>query len=190
MVSGNTFKTIANALTQNIKRSQLFNGTKPQPVHRLDFATTGILLVGKTSSSIIALNKLFENKTIKKVYYAVTIGEMKAKGKMTSEIDGKTSQSNYKLCDSVPSKRFGKLNLVKLEPKTGRRHQLRKHLSSIGNPILGDKDYGIEPLILNGKGLYLHAYSLQFTHPFINEELHIKDELPQRFKKLFPQMFS
>lgn len=185
LVSGNSFKTIANALTQNIKRSGLFDGTKPQPVHRLDFATTGILLVGKTSSSIIALNKLFENKTIKKTYYAVTIGEMQGEGKITSKIDGKISESNYKLYESVPSKRFGKLNLVRLEPQTGRRHQLRKHLSEIGNPILGDKDYGTEPLILNGKGLYLHAFSVKFIHPFTNKEMHIKDELPQRFKKLF-----
>ncbi len=185
LVSGNSFKTITNALTQNIKRSQLFDGTKPQPVHRLDFATTGILLVGKTSSSIIALNKLFENRAIKKTYYAVTIGEMTDEGTITSDVDGKTSVSNYTLRESVPSERFGKLNLVQLEPQTGRRHQLRRHLSEIGNPILGDKDYGIEPLILNGKGLYLHAYSLKFIHPFTNVDVHIEDELPQRFRKIF-----
>jgi len=185
LVSGNSFKTIANALAQNIKRSNLPDATTPQPVHRLDYATTGILLLGKTSSSIRALNKMFENKEVKKTYYAVTIGEMSDRGKITSEIDGKKSQSNYTLSESVPSERFGKLNLVQLDPQTGRRHQLRIHLSSIGNPILGDKQYGIENLILNGKGLYLHAYSLKFVHPFTNEEVHLKDELPQRFKKLF-----
>jgi 23S rRNA pseudouridine1911/1915/1917 synthase len=185
LVSGNNFNTIANALTQNIKRSHLFDGTKPQPVHRLDFATTGLLLIGKTKRSIIALNKLFENRAIKKTYYAVTIGDMKDHGEITSEVDGKTSKSNYTLCKSVSSKRFGKLNLIQLEPLTGRRHQLRKHLSDIGNPILGDKDYGREPLILSRKGLYLHAYSLKFRHPFTNEALYIKDELPQRFKNIF-----
>jgi len=188
LVSGNSFKTIANALAQNIKESKLTDATPPQPVHRLDFATTGILLIGKTSSSIRALNKIFENRAIKKIYYAVTIGEMNDQGKITSEIDGKQSQSNYTLCESVPSEKFGKLNLVQLEPQTGRRHQLRKHLSNIGNPILGDAAYGIENLILKGKGLYLHAYSLKFTHPFTNEEIHIKDELPQRFKKIFNQI--
>ena len=185
LVSGNCFKTIANALVQNIKRSQLSDATIPQPVHRLDYATTGILLVGKTSSSIRALNKMFENKEVNKTYYAVSIGEMNFQGKITSEIDGKKSQSNYTIRKSVPSIKFGKLNLVQLEPHTGRRHQLRQHLSSIGNPILGDKEYGIENLILNGKGLYLHAYSLKFIHPFTNDEIHLKDELPQRFKKLF-----
>lgn len=185
LVSGNSFKTISNALSQNIKRSSLPDMTRPQPVHRLDFATTGIILVGKTSRSIRALNKLFDTKEISKTYYAITIGDMNYKGEITSEVDGKISQSNYTLCESVVSQRFGKLNLLQLEPLTGRRHQLRKHLSSIGNPILGDKEYGIENLILNGKGLYLHAYSLKFIHPFTNEKIHIKDELPQKFKKIF-----
>ncbi len=185
LVSGNSFKTIANALVQNLQQSNLPDATKPQPVHRLDYATTGVLLVGKTSSCIRALNRMFEDKKVKKTYYAVTIGEMKDGGEITSEIDTKKSQSNYKVFKSVFSKKFGKLNLVKLEPLTGRRHQLRKHMSSIDNPILGDVAYGIEHLILSGKGLYLHAYSLNFIHPFTNKLVHIKDEFPQRFKKLF-----
>ncbi|MGK0252282.1 MAG: 23S rRNA pseudouridine1911/1915/1917 synthase [Gammaproteobacteria bacterium] len=188
LVSGNSFKTIAHALVQNIVASTLPDATVPQPVHRLDFATTGILLIGKTSSSIRGLNKIFEKRVVKKTYYAVTIGQMNDQGKIISEVDGKESQSNYRLCESVPSERFGRLNLVQLDPQTGRRHQLRKHLSSIGNPILGDKEYGIDPLILNGKGLYLHAHSLKFIHPATQEELHLKDELPQRFTKIFPQI--
>ena len=185
LVSGNSFKTIANALAQNIQQSKLTDATKPQPVHRLDYATTGILLVGKTSSSIRTLNSMFEDKKVEKTYYAITIGEMNDCGKITSEIDGKKSQSNYKLIESVSSKRFDILNLVKLIPQTGRRHQLRIHLSSINNPILGDAAYGIENLILNGKGLYLHAYSLKFIHPFTKKQVHLKDEFPQRFKKIF-----
>lgn len=185
LVSGNRFITVANALPQNIQSSKLSDSTRPQPVHRLDYATTGVLLVGKTSSSIRALNRLFENKQINKAYYAVAIGEIKDQGIIVSEIDGKKSQSNFELRKSVFSKRFVKLNLVEVKPETGRRHQIRKHLSSIGNPILGDKVYGIEGLILNGKGLYLHAYSLKFVHPFTHEEIFIKSELPQRFKKLF-----
>lgn len=185
LVSGNHFKTIANALVQNLQPSKLLDATKPQPVHRLDYATTGILLVGKSNSSIRVLNKLFEDKKVAKVYYAITIGEMDESGKITSDIDGKKSHSNYILRKSVPSERFSKLNLLQLEPQTGRRHQLRKHLSSIGNPILGDKEYGFENLILNGKGLYLHAYSLSFTHPFTKKEVYYKNELPERFTKIF-----
>lgn len=185
LVSGNHFKTITNALIQNLKPNPLDDATQPQPVHRLDFPTTGILLIGKTKRSIRALNKLFEDRAIKKTYYAVTIGSMKAQGRITTEVDGKTCESNYKVHQTVASTRFGYLNLVELEPFTGRRHQLRKHLSSIGNPILGDKDYGITSLILNGKGLYLHAYTLKFIHPFTKEELYLKDDLPVNFKKIF-----
>lgn len=188
LVSGNKFKTIANALDQNIHKSNLPDQTTPQPIHRLDYATSGILLVGKTSSSIRVLNKLFENRKIEKTYYAVTIGKMKNRGRITSSIDGKESQSNYNLSECASSQRFDQLNLVELEPKTGRRHQLRKHLSRIGNPILGDKKYGVKNLILYGKGLYLHAYSLKFIHPFTNKEILLKDEFPKKFKKLFSQI--
>jgi 23S rRNA pseudouridine1911/1915/1917 synthase len=185
LVSGNKFKTITNALPQNLKPSTLTDAARPQPVHRLDYATTGILLIGKTYSSIRTLNKLFENKAVKKTYFAVTIGEILPRGTIDSSIDGKASQSDYRLLESVTSKRFGKLNLVQLEPKTGRRHQLRKHLASIGAPILGDAEYGKEDLVLKGKGLYLHAFSLQFVHPFTKQEVHLKDELPKKFAKIF-----
>lgn len=113
---------------------------------------------------------------------------MDTSGEINSPIDGKESKSSYNLCDSVPSKRFGKLNLVQLTPFTGRRHQLRKHLAAIGNPILGDRDYGMEGLILKGKGLYLHAHSLAFVHPFTGDKMHLDDELPLRFKKIFPKI--
>ncbi|WP_417443696.1 RluA family pseudouridine synthase [Joostella sp.] len=184
LVSGNSFKTIANALPQNLKKSTLIDAAIPQPVHRLDYPTTGILLTGKTSNSIRILNKLFEDKKIQKTYFAITIGKMDSKGVITATIDGKKSKSKYKVLKTVPSKRFGNLNLVKLKPKTGRKHQLRIHLASIGNPILGDKEYGKEGLILNGKGLYLHAYSLEFTHPFTQQKLCLKNELPERFRKV------
>ncbi|GMN11213.1 RluA family pseudouridine synthase [Croceitalea sp. MTPC9] len=185
LVSGNHFKTIAAALPQNLKPSTLADVITPQPVHRLDYATTGILLVGKTSSAIRALNKLFEDKAITKTYYAVAIGELPPSGEITSAIDGKQAQSNYTVEQTVPSERFGCLNLVKLAPKTGRRHQLRKHLLSIGSPILGDTTYGLEHLILKGKGLYLHAHSLEFIHPFTKKELHLKAKLPEKFTRIF-----
>ena len=104
LVSGNSFKTIANALIQNLKPSSLEDRTTPQPVHRLDYPTTGLLLIGKTNSSIRALNKLFENKKIKKTYYAITIGTMQPKGEITSSIDNKPSRSLYKLKANVASK--------------------------------------------------------------------------------------
>ncbi|OIQ18203.1 RluA family pseudouridine synthase [Lacinutrix sp. MedPE-SW] len=185
LVSGNSFKTITNALPQNLKPSQLKDATLPQPVHRLDYPTSGLLLVGKTNSSIRFLNKLFETKTIEKTYYAIAIGNMQKQGIIKTPIENKISITYYVVENSVDSKRFEKLNLVKLKPKTGRKHQLRIHLSSLKNPILGDREYGIPSLILKGKGLYLHAYKLKFTHPFSKKIIEIEDELPKKFKKIF-----
>lgn len=185
-VSGNRFLTVANALAQNLKSSTVADSVLPKPVHRLDYPTTGVVLVGKTSSAIIRLNRLFETKQVQKVYYAVTIGAMETTGRVAVPIDGKAAVSVYDVEQTLVSKRFGFLNLVRISPETGRTHQLRKHLAAMANPILGDAEYGKEGLVLKGKGLYLHAYSLQFLHPVTQGLIAIKSELPKKFLKLFP----
>jgi len=190
LVSGNTFKTIDNALEQNINKSDQPDAVKPRPVHRLDYPTTGLLLIGKTSSSIQLLNQLFEHKKIKKIYHAITIGKMNSDGFILSNVNRKEAKSSYKTIHTVKSERFEFLNLVKLSPKTGRRHQLRVHLLSIGNPILGDQKYGIESLILKGKGLYLHASQLDFIHPFTKENLTLTSALPKKFNLITKQILN
>ncbi len=185
LVSGNSFATIDNALGQNLQKSILPNATRPRPVHRLDYPTSGLLLIGKTTESIIKLNKLFENKEIQKTYHAICIGNMEEKGEINIPIDGKHAVTFFKNIQTVTSPRFNFLTLVKLHPKTGRRHQLRKHLLAIGNPILGDKEYFLEGKILKGKGLFLHASTLTFTHPFNKEKITISKELPKKFRKIF-----
>jgi 23S rRNA pseudouridine1911/1915/1917 synthase len=186
LVSGNKFVTIANGLTQNLIKSNQPDAVRPQPIHRLDYPTSGILLIGKTSSSINALSALFKNNEIQKTYFAITIGEMKENGKMNFHIDEKIALTQFDVLRTVVSKRFTFLNLVKLSPKTGRKHQLRKHLSSIGNPILGDKEYFKEGLVLNGRGLYLHASALDFIHPFTKDTISITKENPKKFTTIFP----
>ncbi len=185
LVSGNKFKTISNALDQNLIKSRQLDAVKAKPIHRLDYPTTGLLLIGKTNASIIALNKLFEYKQIKKTYFAITIGQMEFSGIINTLIDNKNSETHYEVLKTVVSKRFEYLNLVKLSPKTGRRHQLRKHMLSLGNPILGDKEYCNEKLILNGKGMYLHAGILEFIHPFTKQQIKIKKDFSNKFKKIF-----
>lgn len=185
LVSGNRFVTMARALPQNLKESKEVDRTFPQPVHRLDYPTTGLLLVGKTNRAIRALAQMFSDKQIQKTYFAITIGKMPSNGTIHSPIDGKPAESNYEVVATVPSERFEHLNLVKLTPKTGRRHQLRVHMAEMGNQILGDKEYGQSELVLNGKGLYLHAHSLRFTHPFLDREVFVEDPLPKKFLKIF-----
>lgn len=189
LVSGNKFVTIANALSQNLKKSNQFNAVKPQPIHRLDYPTSGVLLIGKTSATIIKLSELFKNKEIQKTYFAITIGKMNVDGIINFPIDDKNTLTEYEVLKSVISERFDFLNLVKLSPKTGRKHQLRKHLLAIGNPILGDKEHFIANKILNGRGLYLQASTLEFVHPFTKEKISITKEVPKKFTKIFPSFF-
>ncbi|GAB5401508.1 MAG: RluA family pseudouridine synthase [Aureisphaera sp.] len=188
LVSGNKRFTLENALPFNLNKSNIPDALqRPEPIHRLDYPTTGALLVGKTSKAVVALNALFENRSIEKKYIAVTQGKMPIHGSIDLEIDGKPSQSSFRLLESMPSERFGALNLVELQPHTGRRHQLRKHLSSMGNPILGDAQYHSDRTILKGKGLYLHAYSLKFDHPVTNESISVSAPLHKKYIKLFPR---
>lgn len=185
LVSGNTFKTIDNALVQNLKTSTASDACRPRPVHRLDYETTGVLLVGKTKQAIVFLNQLFETKQVEKRYFAIALGKMKtSEGFIENEIDQKPSSSYFRIVQTVNSSRFIHLNLLELIPKTGRRHQLRKHLAEIGHPILGDQKYGIEGLILKGQGLYLHSSSLQLMHPFTKEILYVEAQLPKKFQKI------
>ena len=185
LVSGNKFVTIANGLAQNLKKSNQIDAVKPQPIHRLDYPTSGLLLIGKTSASIQQLGDLFKNKEIQKTYFAIAIGKMQAQGKINFSVDEKEAFTKFEVLQTEKSERFEFLNLVKLSPKTGRKHQLRKHLLAIGNPILGDKMYFLEDKILNGKGLYLHAGSLEFSHPFTKEKIKVSKELPKKFTKIF-----
>lgn len=186
-VSGNRKWTLENALSFNLKSSSELDVLKyPEPIHRLDYPTSGALLIGKTNTAVIELNRMFAEREIAKTYMAITIGKMPDSGIVDSEIDEKASKSEFKLLQTVTSERFGYLNLVELSPKTGRRHQLRKHMAEIENPILGDREYGTEGLILSGKGLYLHSVSLSFIHPFTKEKLTVEAPLPKKFVKIFP----
>lgn len=188
LVSGNKFVTIANGLTQNLKKSTHSDAVKPQPAHRLDYPTSGLLLVGKTSSSIHILNKLFEHKEIQKTYFAITMGAMKTRGDINFPIDDKTAFTQFEVLQTLYSKRFTCLNFVKLTTKTGRKHQLRKHMAALGNPVLGDKEYFKDGFILKGNGLYLHASRLDFLHPFTKEKISITKKLPKKFTKIFPEL--
>ena len=188
-VSGNKKYTVANALVNSLKKSNQEDALqRPEPIHRLDYPTSGCLLIGKTASSVIKLNKSFQEKKIDKVYYAITIGNQKASGTIQSNLNGKSCVSHFKVITSVPSNKYKTLNLVKLIPQTGRTHQLRKHLAAIHCPIMGDIKYG-DPLATGqGNGLYLHAFSLEFIHPHSGLVISKSIELPKKFKRIFKQI--
>jgi 23S rRNA pseudouridine1911/1915/1917 synthase len=186
VVSGNKKFTLENALGTNLKKSLQKDALqRPEPVHRLDYPTSGALLIAKTAAVLIDLNQMFEAKTIKKVYTAVTMGLQSKAGTIETDIDAKLSKTIYTLLQTMPSQKYGALNLMELEPCTGRKHQLRKHMASIGNPIFGDLLYGIEGENGKGNGLYLHAFSIQFQHPIMRTEVSVHAPLPKKFEQLF-----
>jgi len=185
VVSGNKKWTLENALQGNLKASTQQDAIAPEPIHRLDYPTSGALLIGKTASSVQALNELFKNRTIEKTYIAVTIKAMQSEGIITTDIDGKVAKTTYNVINTIASPKYEALNSVALKPHTGRKHQLRKHMAEMGNPIFGDLLYGEKGLILKGKGMYLHAQSLQFVHPITKEKIAVEAEVPKKFRKLF-----
>jgi len=185
VVSGNKKHTLENALPAALAPSSEQDALpRPLPAHRLDYPTSGVLLIGKTAKAVTALNKLFENKTITKTYHAITIGNMEKSGQIETAIKTKKAATEYEVQQSFPSKKYSQLNLVKLKPQTGRKHQLRIHMKEIGNPILGDQMYGKPGSVLLGKGLYLHATSLSFEHPFTQEKINVETELPAKFNRV------
>lgn len=184
-VSGNQFMTMQNALVDKLSTSTESDALKyAKPVHRLDAATCGLLLVAKTAKTLMLLGKMLESKIIDKKYCAVVKGEVPDEGEINSPIDGKRSETEYKNVFTVPSLRNGALSLVDLYPKTGRTHQLRIHMSEMGHPIMGDVLYDREEEVFKGKGLFLCAKGLRFNHPITDEELTIQIEEPTKFETL------
>ena len=182
-VNGNKFKTIENALSDNIALSKNIDALSwPRPVHRLDYPTSGLLLIAKTHKAQIGLGEQFENRSIKKRYRAIVMGKPSETGIIEHPIDGRDSKSEFKLIKSVPSLQSTHLSLVDLWPHTGRKHQLRKHMASLGFPILGDKQYGVKGNILHGKGLFLSAVELTFIHPITKEHMNIAIDEPKKFQ--------
>ncbi|MFK7983217.1 MAG: pseudouridine synthase [Saprospiraceae bacterium] len=184
IVSGNQFHTIQNALLHNLTPSKAIDAFQlPRPVHRLDHATSGLLLIAKTTTANIHLSEQFKNKTIQKKYQAVAIGQLsKSTGLITEQIEGKEAITKYEVIQMVRSLKTGHLSLLNLYPQTGRTHQLRIHLADLGHPILGDKLYhGATPL-LKGKGLFLSAVELTFEHPIGSEMRNFKIETPAKFR--------
>ena len=188
-VSGNKFRTLENALPHNIPVSESNDAlVRPVPVHRLDFPTSGVLLVARTSSSLVALGGKFQHGEISKTYHAIAIGQMPSSGRISAPVDDREASTDFRVLDSQESDKYGLLCLVELTPLTGRRHQLRKPMFSLGNPLLGDRHYRFPELRSSSKGLYLHATRLVFAHPATGEMITIIKTPPRKFYRIFPEV--
>lgn len=167
-------------LTAHYKPPFFVVSSKKFFLHRLDKETSGVLLNSKEE----AFGDLFRKREIQKTYYAICIGSPKENsGLITKAIakDGmhKTAETEWK-CIS----RKNGLSLIKCTPKTGRTHQIRIHLTSIGIPILGDHVYG-KKARTDAQRVFLHAYQVAFTHPMTSKDVVITARIPKDFLELF-----
>lgn len=158
-------------------------------VHRLDRATSGVMICAKTPEALSWLQKQFSQRRVKKSYLAVVTGHLKQdeaiidmpiernpKKPQTFRVgsNGKSALTAYKVLQTSD-----KYSLVELKPTTGRTHQLRVHLEHLGHPIVGDVFYGGK----QADRLYLHALSLEITLPNRSREVFTVPE-PAAFKEL------
>ena len=170
-------------LVDNLSNSVVFKNSKPYIVHRIDKDTSGILIIAKTRKFAQLLTSLFRIRKIYKTYLAICYGSLeKNSGELINDLtryEGKKKIiENAKTIYHVIDKN-NYSSLVSLNPITGRKHQIRKQLSMIGNPVLGDNKYNFET---KGKKLMLHAYSIKFM---INDiKYNYKVKYPDYFQKV------
>jgi len=168
-------------------KSEIFKGTKPYSVHRLDKDTSGVFIMAKNRETAQLLTSLFRLRKVHKTYLAVCHGELeKNSGEWKDDLiryDNnkkiiEKSKTIYKVIDKNSNS-----SLVEMKPITGRKHQLRKQLFNIGHSIYGDQKYrsSISTKGIN-KNLMLHSYQIKFM---INDKKYTyKALLPDYFKKL------
>lgn len=180
---GNTNKTLVNAVSNYfLKTNQLVD---VRVVHRLDYETSGVVLFAKDILTQSHLNYQFANDLIRKEYIVVVDRVVNRNGTINSKIgrnrndrrkylvtpNGKDAYTEYKVLA-----KNDKRSLLEVIIKTGRTHQIRVHLNSVGYSILGDELY-----YKKDKRLFLHAKKISFIHPNTKDELIIDSKIPKEF---------
>ncbi len=200
--AGHFSGTLVNALMFHCGDSLSgINGElRPGIVHRIDKDTSGILVSAKNDNAHRELALQLADHSITRIYYAICMGNIKEdsgtidkplgrnpkdrKKMAVTDKDGRRAVTHYKVLE-----RFGKYTLMQAQLETGRTHQIRVHMASIGHPLLGDKVYGSEkqPFGIND-GQVLHAGVLGFIHPTKKEYMEFRSPLPEGFEKLIDKL--
>ena len=167
--------------------------SRPGIVHRIDKETSGLLVVAKNNNILISLKDQFKKREVLKEYLAIVDGNTKEKGIINAPMGRHPKDRKKRALISTGKEaitRYEKiinengLSLLKVEIQTGRTHQIRVHLSSIGHPIYGDKVYSKKYKSISTRML-LHSYRLKFKHPIKNKFIDIKDDIPKEFTMEF-----
>lgn len=219
--------TLVNALLYRFKTLSGIGGElRPGIVHRLDKDTSGLIVVAKSDAAHEALAEMFSERRIHKTYIALVQGAVeREKGTINASVardpvrrtrmtthpmeNARTAVSHYQVVRRVAS-RFGKFTLVRVRIETGRTHQIRVHMASIGHPVVGDTLYGgagqltdqvasqaaqskaarrkSSPERLKLGRNFLHAAELEFTHPITGKVLELKAPLPAELESFLARV--
>tara|TARA_B100000029_G_scaffold57953_1_gene52319 strand:- start:677 stop:1663 length:987 start_codon:yes stop_codon:yes gene_type:complete len=203
--------TLVNGLVFHFSRLSSLNSSRPGIIHRLDKETSGVILIAKDNETHFKLSKQFEDRTIKKTYRSIVWGNVTESGLIKGFIDrdrrnrttfilnyhekGRHSESAFKKIDY-----FAPLSYIEVYPKTGRTHQIRVHLKSIGHSIICDNSYGggnekIKSYHMKYRGLLklifksinrvaLHAYSIEIIHPKSLKKMKFTAPIPNDFENI------
>jgi 23S rRNA pseudouridine1911/1915/1917 synthase len=219
--------TLVNALLYRFKALSSTGGDlRPGIVHRLDKDTSGLIVVAKNDRAHAALGEMFSSRQMKKTYTALVQGALERergtinasvgrdplrRTRMTAQLNenARTAVSHYEVVRRLAT-RFGKFTLVRVRIETGRTHQIRVHMASIGHPVVGDTLYGgagqltdqvaaqaaqsraarrkSEPEVLRLGRNFLHAAKLEFAHPVTGKLLQLEAPLPEELGKFLERL--
>ena len=189
--AGNRSGTLVNRLVHHFASlSKIGGDLRPGIVHRLDKGTSGVLLVARTDAAHQALAAQFSGRTVEKTYLALVHGKVLAEsGRIGTPIERdplrrlrmttKTGSGRAALTEYRVRRRFDKFTFLEVRIHTGRTHQIRVHLASIGHPVAGDRLYGGQA----AERIFLHAWRIVFTSPATGQPVTVEAPLPDDLNK-------
>ena len=193
--------TLVNALLYHCKNDLSgINGVlRPGIVHRIDMNTTGSLIICKNDIAHQKISDQLQVHSINRLYEAICYGNIKEENGTVNAPIGRSTTDRKKM--SIHAKnskeaithyevieRFGEFTHIRCKLETGRTHQIRVHMASIGHPILGDDIYGPKKCPFHLEGQTLHAKTIGFIHPTSGEYMEFEAPLPDYFMKLIKQL--